>query len=151
MSPAEPPSVRQHPFGPEPRRIGSAAWRAVAIAAGVVAVLAFAVLVLLTTQSHRLMDFALGQLEEQVDGRLPEDLGHAQRERLAAAFDSAREAVREKRVGIAGLRRLQDELLGDEAETLSAERVRELSEALEALDDEAPGRSFDGTQAPDQR
>lgn len=104
-----------------------------AIAAAGVAVVGFAVLVVLATQSHRLLDFALGELEEQVDARLPEELGHAEQERLAIAFDDARAAVREKRVGISALERLQGELLGNGEGPLTPEEVRRLSEALEAL------------------
>ncbi|MEZ5331462.1 MAG: hypothetical protein R2991_05300 [Thermoanaerobaculia bacterium] len=125
---------RPRPFGLEPRRLSSGAWKGVAIAAGVVAFLGLTVLAVLATQSHRLLDFALGELEEQVEARLPEDLGHAERERLATAFDGARNAIRERRVGIAGLERLQRELLGNDDGSLSPEQVRRLTEALEALD-----------------
>jgi hypothetical protein len=105
----------------------------VAIVAGVLLVVGLGVLVVLTTQSHRLLDFALGELEKEVATRLPEDLGHAERERLGSAFGAAREAVRERRVGIAGLRRLQEELLGGGSETMTHDEVHALSEALEGL------------------
>lgn len=101
--------------------------------AGVLLAVGLGVLVVLTTQSHRLLDFALGELEKEVATRLPEDLGHAERERLGSAFLAAREAVRERRVGIAGLRRLQEELLGGGSETMTHDEVRALSEALERL------------------
>lgn len=138
--PPEIPPRRQHPFGPEPRRLGPGAWRTVAIGAGVVALVGAAMLVLLATQSARLLDFALGELEEQVLTQLPEDLGQVERDRLGTAFAGARQAVRERRVGIAGLRRLQDELLGRGPETLTPEEVASLTEALEALAGQAPNR-----------
>jgi hypothetical protein len=133
VSPLVPDPRREHPFGPEPRRLSPRAWRGVAIAAGVAVVLGLGVVGVLATQSHRLLDFALGQLQEEVDARLPESLPHAERERLAAAFEAARVAVRERRVGVAALRRVQDELLAPGREALTAVEVRELSEALEAL------------------
>lgn len=138
--PPEVPPRRQHPFGPEPRRLGPGAWRVVAIGAGVAVLLGMAVLAVLATQSHRLLDFALGELEEEVAARLPENLGQAERERLGRAFAAARQAVREKRVGLSALRRLQDELLGGGPETMTPEEVESLTAALEALAEERSGR-----------
>lgn len=141
--------VEPQPFAGEPRAPAAGCGRQLMIGCGVlVVVFGVGLLVVLWKAADwmpRLFRWSMEQTEQALVARLPADLDAATRERLAAAFDGAADAVAEGRADPAALQRLQTELLAVlRAAALERDDVVRLIEVLE----EVAGRPAGEPAAP---
>lgn len=122
------------PFEPGPANLSGCGKPAVIGCLVVLVVLAVG-LVVLISQSPRLMRYVMGTIETQVTAALPADLEEAERERLETAFDNAIAALMEGRVDSTSMANLQrlSAALPARGETLSREEVVEIIRLLEEI------------------
>ncbi len=132
-------SRQPQPFSDGPLEApGGGCGRPLLIGCAIAAVLMGLLLLVVLWNARDLMPalfrWSLDQFEQQIEERLPDDLGEAERRRLAAAFDLVTAAVEDGSADPAALQRLQGRLL-DVARSgaLSREQVLDLIEALEAV------------------
>lgn len=123
------------PFDPAPRRPFS--WRPWLIAGGAFITLVFVAGLLLLAKQNEILAWTLTTLEQRLEGRLEEVTPEA-RARLAAAFDSARGAIQEKRFNLFALERAQSKAMAGSSGPLSEEAAAALAEALEAVPTKTP-------------
>ncbi len=92
-------------------------------------------LVILVTQSPRLLRWSMGKMQEHVEAGLPDDLSAAERQRLDAAFAAAAEAMASGSVDPTAFTQIQrlSSLLPQTGQTLTAEQVAEISGLLEGI------------------
>ena len=137
--PVTPGESRQpQPFSEGPQEPPGGCGRPLLIGCAVTAVLLGLLLLGLLWKAGDLMPalfrWSLDTFERQVAGRLPADLGEAERQRLADAFDRVVAAVEDGTADPAALQRLQPKLLEvARSRELDREQVLELIEALEAV------------------
>lgn len=130
--------LQPQPFSEGPREAPGGCGRPLLVGCSLAVVLVgLLLLVLLFTARDwmpGLFRWSLEQFEAQVATNLPPDLGEAERQRLADAFDSAAAAVEDGSADPVALQGLQGQLL-DVARSgrLSREQVRDLTEALEEV------------------
>ena len=113
----------------------------VLVGCGAAAVIAGIGVLLLLAFAPRIFGWALGRFESQLLSALPPTVDAAERARLEAAFDSAIAAVAAGEADPQALLDLQGPLTrvaGKSGEDLTAEDVRELTEALERVAGRAP-------------
>ena len=131
-------SGQPQPFAEAPQDPPGGCSRPLLVGCSLAVVLAGLVLLVLLWKAQDLIpaafEWALGQFEQQVEGMLPEDLGEAERRRLAEAFDAAAAAVADGSADPGALQRLQGRLLEvARAGSLSRGEVLDLIEALEEV------------------
>lgn len=117
-----------------PDKKGSGCSRNLLIGCGVLLVLLGIGTVLFVLNASKVATWLYTQLEEQVEAQLPEDLPEEDRQRLAAAFDDVRAAIQDGTVSPGKLQQAQGKMteMVQNAESLTAEDVRELAALLEA-------------------
>ncbi len=122
------------PFEPGPASLSGCGKPAVIGCLVVLAVLAVG-LILLVSQSPRLMRFLMRTMETQVTAALPEDLDAAERQRLEEAFDGAIAALMEGRVDSTSMSNLQhlSAAMPKRGQTLSRAEVAEIVRLLEEI------------------
>jgi hypothetical protein len=135
--PAESPQPQPFADGPH-EASGGGCGRPLLIGCAIAAVLLGLLLLGVLWKARDLMPalfrWSLDQFEQQVEGRLPDDLSEAERRRLADAFDLVVAAVEDGSADPAALQRLQGRLLDvARADDLSRQQVLDLIEALEAV------------------
>lgn len=112
---------------------GSGCSRNLLIGCGILLVLLGVATVLLVLNASKLATWMYTKLEEQVVAQLPEDLSEEDRQRLGAAFDNVRAAIRDGTVSPGKLQQAQGKMMemAQDAEGVTAEEVRELTALLE--------------------
>ena len=135
----EPPEAR--PASPERTRRGC--FVAGLVGCGLIAVLLIVGLAVLVTQADELLEFVLDFSRERIVTELPEDVEHAERQRLERAFDSVLEHYRGGGATAADNRRLQlaltDALRRIERGLFDEDDLRRLTERLENIAASDPG------------
>lgn len=110
---------------------------------GLVAVLFVVGLAILIAQADEVLGFALDFSQERIVAALPEDVEHAERQRLERAFDSVHERYRLRAATPADNRRLQlaltDALGRIERGLFDREDLQRLTERLERIAAADPG------------
>ena len=122
------------PFDLQPADLGGCGKPAI-IGCLVILVLLAIGLVVFLAKARNMLDWALVQYESAVVTNLAQEVTEEDRQRLERAFESARAAIRENQMDPSALQRLQRFMSspprGDRP--IGTEKVRELSEVLEAL------------------
>ena len=135
----EPPAAR--PADPERRRRGCLV--AGLVGCGLIAVLFGVGLAVMVTQADELLKLLLDFSRERIVAELPEDVQHAERQRLERAFDSVLEHYRSGAPTPADNRRLQlaltDAIRRLERGLFDQDDLRRLTERLERIATSDPG------------
>lgn len=135
----EPPGAR--PASPERTRRGCLV--AGLVGCGLIVLLLLVGLAVLVTQADELLEFVLDFSRERIVTELPEDVEHAERQRLERAFDSVLEHYRGGGATAADNRRLQlaltDALRRLERGLFDEDDLRRLTERLENIAASDPG------------
>ncbi len=119
------------PFEPGPADLAGCGKPAV-VGCLVLLALLGAACVTLILNGWRLLEWGMGQYQQQVIQQVEDELEPSELERLDAAFRGARAAIGERRVDLAALQRLQRFMAGAGAEVDGSD-VGELLEILDAL------------------
>lgn len=134
MSDEGQPVETNAPFEPQPSDLGGCGKPAV-VGCLVLLVLAGIGLIVFLVKARSMLDWALVQYQQVVVENLAEEVGEPERERLDAAFEAARDAIRENRMNPAALQNLQRFMSSPPQpnQPIGPETVRDLTEALEAV------------------
>lgn len=136
-----PEPTAAQPVDPDRKRRGCLV--AGLVGCGLIAVLLLAGLGVLVTQADELLEFVLDFSRERIVTELPEDVQHAERQRLERAFDSVLEHYRSGGATPADNRRLQlaltDALRRLERGLFDQDDLRRLTERLENIAASDPG------------
>ena len=132
--PAPDAGAAPDPFEPGPAQLSGCGKPAVIGCLVLLAVVAVS-LVLLVSQSRRVMVFLMEQMRGDITAALPPDLPADERQRLDAAFDAAIRAVEEGRFDSTSVNRLQQltGLMPKRGEVLDRQRVEEIRLLFEAI------------------
>ncbi|MDH3744277.1 MAG: hypothetical protein OES47_04145 [Acidobacteriota bacterium] len=143
------PTEDSRPFEPGPANL-TGCGKPVVIGCLVLLVLLAAGMILLLTQSNRLMSWTMNQVKAQVMAELPPAVETEERDRLAAAFESATAALAAGDIDPEDLQSLQRVVAEVQASggKLSAEQVEEVTLLLEEIGDSG---SSEGPQESDER
>lgn len=135
----EPPAAR--PADPDRTRRGCLV--AGLVGCGLIVVLLLVGLGVLVTQADELLEFVLDFSRERIVTELPDDVQHAERQRLERAFDSVLEHYRSGAATPADNRRLQlaltDAIRRLERGLFDQDDLRRLTERLENIAASDPG------------
>ena len=128
---------------PDPERTRRGCLVAGLVGCGVIVVLLLVGLAVLATQADELLEFVLDFSRDRIVADLPEDVEHAERQRLERAFDSVLEHYRSGSATPADNRRLQlaltDAIRRLERGLFDRDDLRRLTERLERIAASDPG------------
>lgn len=128
------------PFEPKAADLGGCGKPAVFGCLAVLVLVAVALLIFML-KVRGMLEWALTKYEDAIVVNLSEEVTADDRQRLVAAFDGARAAIRENRIDPHALQELQRFMASppDTRDSIGPETVRELTDVLEAIAKPAVG------------